>query len=128
MHRRPGLLAVTALTLTLAWGLVGCGSKADPFVGYWQQAGGGGAMLLNVAPQKHGHYPVTWDDGSAAGAVRLDVFKKSAGVYTDGLGDTFTMIGAGEVDVRFTDVYGKHARVTFKKTATSSDDNAWDPD
>ena len=123
MQRHLGLLAVTALALVL----VGCGSKADPFVGFWQQAGGTGTMLLNVAPKSSGHYPVTWNKGAGAATMRLDVYKKNAGVYADGLGDTFTMIGAGEVDVRFTDVYGKQARVTFKKADTRHDGDS-DPD
>jgi hypothetical protein len=124
VRRRLGLIAAATLALVL----VGCGSRADPFVGYWQQAGGKGTMLLNVAPQKSGRYPVTWNSGSGAGATRLDVYEKGDGVYADFAGDVFTMIGTTQVEMRFTDVYGKHVRVTFKRTDTSSDERAWDPD
>jgi len=123
VQRRLAPIAIVVLALLLC----GCGSRSDPFVGYWLQAGDAATMRLNVALQQDGQYSVMWDDGSGGGAMRLDVSETSPGVFSDSVGDTFRIIGTTTVEMRFTHA-GAHRRADFEKLTTGGDEGDWDPD
>ncbi len=106
--------------------LTACGSSSDPFVGDWKQSDQAGSMVFHVDAPKEGNYPITWSNGSntnataeASQVMHFTATKKSDGVYTDGDGDVFTMVGTSVVNVQFKDLNGDPAQANFDKTKQS---------